>query len=917
MLATSTSARSTGIHPGDGCLAEDELLDLASGRRALAEAPTVEAHLASCPSCSELLSTLIHEDEVERAASWGDLVGRSLGHYRLEAQIGAGASGAVYRAWDERLGRRVAVKVLSARLAGSPEQIRRLEAEGRAAAAITHPNVTTIHDAGSVNGMPFLVSELHEGESLRSLITRGALPRERAVTLGIELARGLAAAHAEGVIHRDLKPENLLVTREGTLKILDFGLAKLTAPRPDPDLDATLPGTLLGTLGYLSPEQARGEPADARSDLFAAGAVLYEMLCGERAFAGATFAERLSATLRDTPPGLVDSRLGDALPAVARCLEKEPQRRFQSALDLAWTLEGLRDPGAALPVKSRPAAALGISRRTLLVATASALGGAALGGALGALRRPAATAPIYQQLTYRHGRVAAARLTHDGATVIYAAEWDGKPLTVFATRLDGGGTRALAVPSASVLAVSSRGDLALGLGQRYVEGFHQTGTLAVVPLEGGEPRILAERVQEADFTPDGREVLAVRRGGRGFRLELVSGAILFESDGWLSHARLAPDGQRVACLAHPATDDDRGAVVIVERSTGAARPLSDGWSSLAGLAWSPDGRAVAFSGAREGSNNAVHSVTLGGRESLIAASTGRLRLHDFAADGRAMITHDTWRMRMMVSAPGAISEADLSLSEISAVTELSADGRTILFGEYGESELANGVYLRGTDGGPALHLGPGQPLALSADGRRVAALLFGSPSRVVVYSTTAGDRMAVALGPITTVLSARFRGAAHLVVVGAESGRPPRVWSVDLGAGTTTPITDEGLHGHAKLSPDGARAAFITDDGRCVVVPGDVRGPVVVVPGAYLGERVLGYHANGRELFVSALVSPIRVRRVDAISGAAAVHLEITPPPLGRKGIDAVAVSASGDAHAYSYGQELSRLYAMSRAEPG
>src|SRR5262245_38753402 len=312
------------------CIAEDDLLDLAHDRVPLGDAPALEAHLADCAACSALLCALLTAPRPDDARR--DLVGRTLGPYRLDGRIGAGAMGEVYRAWDLRLHRHVAVKALSARFAESADRVRRLEAEGRAAASIAHPNVVTVYDTGADDGVPYIVSELIAGESLRSVIDRGPIPRRKALELALQLARGLAAAQARGVVHRDLKPGNLIVTRDGTLKILDFGLAKMTADR---DVEETEPGTLLGTSGYLSPEQARGEPADGRSDIFAAGAIVYELLTGRRAFGGATFADRLSGVLRDTPEPIDDP----AGPIVMRCLEKDPGKRFQTAADLAWVLE--------------------------------------------------------------------------------------------------------------------------------------------------------------------------------------------------------------------------------------------------------------------------------------------------------------------------------------------------------------------------------------------------------------------------------------------------------------------------------------------------------------------------------------------------------------------------------------------------
>ena len=910
-------------------LGEDELLDLVRGQRGLGDAPAAEAHLADCPSCSALLATLLASERGERgergdddAAARPDLSGRSLGPYLLGARIGAGAMGEVYRARDERLGRHVAIKVLSARVAGSAEQARRLEAEGRAAAAIAHPNVVTVYDVGEADGVRYIVSELIGGESLRSRIERGAVGRAAALDLGLQLARGLAAAHAQGVVHRDLKPHNLLVTDDGTLKILDFGLAKLSGERAR-ELDATEPGTVLGTMGYLSPEQARGEPADARSDVFAVGAILYELLSGERAFAGASFAERLSAVLRDTPARLDAASLGDAAPVVARCLEKDPRRRFQSAQDLAWVLEGLRTPAPAAPAPLAPAPRP--SRRAFLLgasaAAAAGLGGVLLGRRLAPARRTALAADSpaareYQQLTYRHGRVTTARFTRDGGSVIYAAAWDDLPVSVYTARLGGGGTRGLELPSADVLAVSARGELALSLGRRYVDGFHQAGQLALVPLEGGEPRVLADAIQDADFTPDGRELAVVRRVGKAFRLELPAGKTLLEHPGWLSHPRVSPDGTRVAVLTHPSPDDDRGEVVVVERAGARARTLAADFSSVAGLAWSPDGRTLWFGAARAGANNAVHSLALapGATPTVVAQTTGRLRLHDLAPDGRLAISHDDWRLRLMVRPPGASAEVDLSLTDVSTVGALSTDGATLVFDEFGDVESASGCYLRSTSGGTPMRLGDGMARALSDDGGRVVAQLWGMPAPLVVYATRGGEPVTLASAPIADVRWVRFAGAERVIVGGAARGRPPRLWQVSLvpGARAAVPLTDEGVFGIGFVDPAATRVAFIGDDGQLRGIRLDTPGAPFELPaGRFADDDLCGWRDGGAELFVRSRSLPVRIRRIDLGSGAVTPHLEIAPPRLGLKGVDGVVVSASGNAYAYSYGQELSRLYAM------
>jgi eukaryotic-like serine/threonine-protein kinase len=283
--------------------------------------------------------------------------GTRLGPYEILAPLGAGGMGEVYRARDPRLGREVALKVLPATFSADADWLRRFEQEARAASALNHPNILTIHDIGTHGGSPYVVSELLEGETLRERLSGGALPARKAVDYAIQVAEGLAAAHEKGIVHRDLKPENLFVTRDGRVKILDFGLAKLTrsetpsgpqteAPTAAP---ATEPGVVMGTVGYMSPEQVRGQATDHRSDLFAFGASLYEMLTGRRAFRGNSAVETMNAILKDEPPVISASRpgLSPALDRVVRrCLEKSPAERFQSASDLAFALKDESVSGA-------------------------------------------------------------------------------------------------------------------------------------------------------------------------------------------------------------------------------------------------------------------------------------------------------------------------------------------------------------------------------------------------------------------------------------------------------------------------------------------------------------------------------------------------------------------------------------------
>ena len=273
--------------------------------------------------------------------------GTKLGPYEIVSPLGAGGMGEVYRARDTRLGRDVALKILPDSFAREPERLHRFEQEARAVAALNHANILAIHDIGEQGGSPFLVSELLEGESLRAVLDRGALPQRKTIEYGVQIAHGLAAAHEKAIVHRDLKPENVFVTKDGNIKILDFGLAKLVRKKSD-GLDGatltsspTVAGVVMGTAGYMAPEQVRGEDVDARTDIFAFGAVLYEMLSGRRAFGRDTAAETMTAVLKEDPPELADPGhvISPALDrTVRRCLEKSPAQRFQSARDLSFAL---------------------------------------------------------------------------------------------------------------------------------------------------------------------------------------------------------------------------------------------------------------------------------------------------------------------------------------------------------------------------------------------------------------------------------------------------------------------------------------------------------------------------------------------------------------------------------------------------
>ncbi len=407
--------------------------------------------------------------------------GTKLGPYEIQSLIGAGGMGEVYRAHDSRLDRTVAVKVLPASFSADRDRMQRFAQEARAAAALNHPNILSIFDIGDQQGSLYVVSELLEGETLRERLRNGALSARKSIDYALQVARGLAAAHEKGIVHRDLKPENLFVTNDGRVKILDFGLAKLTRPETVSSDDAptvhavTEPGLIMGTVGYMSPEQVRGQTADARSDIFAFGAILYEMISGKRAFHGETSADTMSAILKEETPELSETarNVPPGLERIVRhCLEKIPSQRFHSAGDLAFDLEALTEISATN--KSGAQAAVqevkGAESRRKLARVAGAIVLAALLTAAGwwlGRGRGAAPPAEYQQITFRTGSIGNARFAPDGS-IIYDASWEGGTHQLYLARTDDNGSRELGLKDAALLSISKSGELAIRLNTVYL-----------------------------------------------------------------------------------------------------------------------------------------------------------------------------------------------------------------------------------------------------------------------------------------------------------------------------------------------------------------------------------------------------------------------------------------------------------------
>ncbi|MFY9550349.1 MAG: protein kinase [Thermoanaerobaculia bacterium] len=840
------------------------------------------------------------------------LAGSRLGQYEILAPLGAGGMGEVYRARDTKLDREVAIKVLPPDMAEDVAALARFEREAKAVAALSHPNILAIHDFGSSNGVTYAAMELLSGETLRQRLDHGALPVRRAVEIAREIALGLAAAHEKGVVHRDLKPSNLFLSRDGLVKILDFGLARQARPAAQEATlsDRTEPGKIVGTAGYMSPEQVRGKLADQRSDIFSFGAVFYEMLTGKRAFKGDTSVETMNAILRAEPPTLSGS--GGLVPpavesVVAHCLEKQPGERFQSARDLAFALRSLSGSsasGAAPPIPARNS----WSRHATLAAAvvAAAALGLWAGDQYGRGQRKTGV-PAFRRLTFRRGNLLSARFAPDGKTVVYSAAWEGKPAELFSVRTDSGESRPLDIARADIASISSKGNLAILLKAVGLFSANTQGTLARLPIGSGAPRELLEDAFGASWAPNGEDLAVLRQLPDGkYRLEYPIGHPLYDSPFLRGPIGVSPDGELVAVMEPEGDNDGRRTLWAIDRR-GEKHALATFDQMPPGLAWSPDSREVFFVGGKTSENLALRAVDLSGRERVLLPFVGSgLRLHDLAADGRFLLEHSSRRRGLVCRPAGDTHEHEIAWLDGSEIRGLSNDGRTILFREGGDGGRgpAGGVFLRRCDGSPAVRLGDGEPEDISPDGKWVLAMV-GSEREIVILATGPGSSRKVAAagikpiwvqftpnGKSIAIVHTGENGQFHLSVLNLEDGRLRKV--------PTPEITSRGL----AFSPDGARVAYVTKELKLVSVPLSSEGAPRELPGPPIESRegVFQWSADGKFLYlVWASGVPARVSRREIATGKTSPWLELQPADVaGVTGVAPIEVTPDGG-YAYSY----------------
>jgi hypothetical protein len=849
------------------------------------------------------------------------LKGLKLGCYEVVSLLGAGGMGEVYQAHDTKLGRDVAIKVLPAPFIDDAERLARFQREARMLASINHPNIATIHGIEQFDGVQYLVMELVLGETLAERVSSGALKIAEALKVAAQIAEALEAAHEKGVIHRDLKPANVKVTPEGRVKVLDFGLAKAFAGDGGKDLSnaATLTamgteeGRILGTPAYMSPEQARGKAVDKRTDIWAFGCVLYEMLTGKQTFRGETVSDTIAAVLEREPdwqvlPPATSAKIRDLL---RRCLQKDSQRRLRDIGDARFEIEeALAAPAIAEP--SAPAKGNRARwRGTLVWGLASlVLAGMAIGFLLPSRQAP--EPPVYHQVTFRRGTIQTARFAPDGKTILYSASFEGRGSQIYWTRTESPESTALPFPNAVVHAVSSSGELAIGLRRG------STVTQTVAALAGGAPREILDGIADLDWAPDSENLAVAHPVGDRARIEFPVGNVLYDPGPGvgLRDVRFSPQGDLIAFVENGPIGNS---ICVVDRS-GKRRVISSGWDDPVDLAWNPVSGEIWFT-AREAHGSSgglvLHAISLAGKHRVVARVPGLLLIQDIARDGRVLLKQTKWPTSMICLPPGSSNEVDLAWFDFSHGKDLSNDGKSILFDEGGiASGGKGGVYLRGTDGSPAVHLGEGYALGLSPDGKWALSWRSDFADRLVLLPVGAGQSRVLKSEGLEGVWAKWFPDGKRIVLSAAQHGRPPRLYVQEIEGGTYHPISPEGVE-IGPVSPDG-NFVMGRGPGPTVFLYPVLGGPPRAVPGVEPADHLIRWDAQGKNVFLARAEGPasLSIYRLDPASGRRELWKKLGPAdPTGvanNSGIsDNVVLTPDGNVYSYSYKRDLSDLYVV------
>jgi serine/threonine protein kinase/Tol biopolymer transport system component len=900
------------------------------------------------------------------------LAGQRFGPYEVISPIGQGGMGQVYRGLDTRLRRNIALKLLPSSCISDAERVRRFEQEAQAASALNHPNIVTIHEIGQTDSLHFIATEFVEGETLRALITNRRITIADVLNIAIQIASALQAAHENGIVHRDIKPENIMLRRDGYVKVLDFGLAKLTEHSDTESISLqtelnTDPGMVMGTPRYMSPEQARGLEVDSRTDIFSLGIIIYEMVTGRVPFEGATPSDIIAALLKDEPESL--SEIVPEAPleleqVVNRALSKNRDERYATVGELSADLHQLKE-GIQLNAKLGQISIAGpllqkigsetVAATRKFVSTnpqefqqtssldtvdkkqsragfvIAALVITIVGIIAIALIKGRHTTPSSDQsarlsgraLTIRNGYITAARFAPDGKSVIYSAAFDGRPVELFAADLDGSESRPIGIPSAALKDISSTGEMAVLFDFELSWNEGRNGTLALVPSTGGEARVVIQGIDEATFAPDGKSLAVVRADIGHHQLEYPAGEVLYKSSGWISYPRFSRVGDKIAFFEHP-VGDNSGSLMILDLKTKTTAALSTGWRALKGLAWSATGDALWFGGSKVGKKQNINAVSLSGQERLnIDEMASYSKLEDISAQGRLLISHGNTHTTIVTLSDDSKSEAPGTRFAWSTSADISSDGKTLLFYEWGwesgEDVEVKSTYLRRFDGSNPIRLGEGRALALSPDNNWALALQEKSPPQLALLPT--GEGKATELpnpGFKEYHYGSWFPDGKRILFTAVEAREDSflRSYIQDVVTGVVQPVTEEGTIA-LRVSPDGKKLVIRDPYGRYYLRLVDGGAPETPVNGIEPRDEPIQWSADGRALFVrEAGDFATKLYRVEIASGRRRMWREIVPPnPIGLVGIEAkpggIVITPDGKVCVYTYWTTLHELLLM------
>ncbi|MCI0442333.1 WD40 repeat domain-containing serine/threonine protein kinase [bacterium] len=795
----------------------------------------------------------------------------------------------------------------------------RFEQEARSASSLNHPNIITIHEIGSVDSTTYIAMEWVDGKTLRDALKEGPLPARKVIQIAVQIADGLTKAHEAGIVHRDLKPENIMITKDGFAKILDFGLAKLFMPSGSevsalPTSAGTDVWTILGTVGYMSPEQASGKAVDFRSDQFSLGAILYEMLIGKKAFEEKTTIETLAAIINKDAEPISSATVQAPAPLrwiIERCLEKNSEDRYASSRDLAHDLQSIRDHYSEVASSTETAVPVHLQKRSLKkiwsianIALLLILGGSTLFLLMNP-KKVEKSNVNYHRLTYQRGSIHSARFAADGQTIIYSASFAGAQRELYLTRTEGVESRALGIPNADILSISPSGEMLVLI-------LNKKNTLAQVPITGGLPRELDQNISGADWAPDGHSMAIARTTTDiSTNLEYPSGKILYQGIWRIDTVRFSPNGDYIAFI--------EGAVA---GSNGAVRILNTSGKQIAAfeglfpdkLSWSKNGDEVLFSTVSDhiGGGYELYALSVAGKQHLVSRFPSSFVLDDISKKGQFLAEFADYRGILMAGTSG--NERELSWLDNSDIADFSSDGKMLLIHERGEgSESPLGtMYIRNVDGSAGVRLAAGSPFCFSAD--NLFILGFSGTTKVLIVPVGVGKAQSFDYPQFKDLVTAGFLpDGKKFVFLGVDKEGHTETFLQDISGGKPKSLGIKDLYpmgSYELLSPDG-RLLFGRDAAGTIKIYGLDGTAPIPISGMEQNEIPVQWNRTSDAIFVfNNQALPAKIYRIGIPEGRRTLFKEIMPPDrAGVRSIRSISISPDEKSYAYTYTRRYATLY--------